>query len=799
MIFNINNSNKNMGPKRFVFFLIVPVFIVMRLIKNLFLIPSKIINKKKEKKMFKKPLFIPSIVLLLIMLFIGAVFFIVSNTRDEFSPYCVNRKFSKSESKKHKALLKNSSRASIKQNFNKFDKSNVLPSKSDESLRLSDSGSLSEGERSLMYKLKSKSGFQGGSAAGISRAGILGISGGVGTYGRGGKSIDSFDSVDSGLKPSEIIDYDSLYSSAFSNRKETKNDNKFIKQQKRAEEKQYFSPAFKPSKISNNYQITQVFQQILLKEPLSKNLTFKDPSGYWKNTYIPGDHKLHVLKSKLLKLKKHTLFFSSDLQLENNAHQYHQPFDNPKNAALAVYMSSSQKSVEKPERIIVQVGITGTSGHSRTRPPINLSVVLDLREKINITNVNLIKSLIKNLQNLKDINDNFSIVVAGKPGGLIVSAANFKSGPVIIALQNLFGTVDIENNYTNNNNNNQNQVNLNPKVLNLNQALKTAVKNVNSNCGENNPLGSSIVLLVTPNVLHNKLYTIETTAHQSAVNGIPISVVGTGKSINTEELDRIALAGQGNHYFLSNTNDSKRIIEQELTAVSRVIARAIRLRIRLAPNVKLINVLGSAPLNELQSNRVRKAEQSIDLRVSKDTGIQADRGEDEDGIQIVIPAFYAGDSHVILLDVVAEKPGHIADVQMRYKDLVHLKNGITWSSLNLDRYNNEFTKIQLNVFKNLLAAGLSQVLINASNSLQDQNIQIAHTILKDYYNLLSNYNKKIEGLNEEKDFLADLVMINEYISLLNPERTNNRYIYRYLAHSLHYAAYKKILTKPTVF
>ena len=63
-------------------------------------------------------------------------------------------------------------------------------------------------------------------------------------------------------------------------------------------------------------------------------------------------------------------------------------------------------------------------------------------------------------------------------------------------------------------------------------------------------------------------------------------------------------------------------------------------------------MLGSERLDNLAATRVKAAERSLDVRISKNLGIQQDRGDDEEGIQIVIPAFHAGDSHVILLDVV---------------------------------------------------------------------------------------------------------------------------------------------------
>jgi hypothetical protein len=68
-----------------------------------------------------------------------------------------------------------------------------------------------------------------------------------------------------------------------------------------------------------------------------------------------------------------------------------------------------------------------------------------------------------------------------------------------------------------------------------------------------------------------------------------------------------------------------------------VVARAVRLRIRLAPGVQLVSVLGARRLDELHAEQVRTAEQRIDQRVSRALGIAADRGEDEEG-------FYGGGS-----------------------------------------------------------------------------------------------------------------------------------------------------------
>src|SRR6185437_14784178 len=113
-----------------------------------------------------------------------------------------------------------------------------------------------------------------------------------------------------------------------------------------------------------------------------------------------------------------------------------------------------------------------------------------------------------------------------------------------------------------------------------------------------------------------------------AVAGIPVSVVAVGAGAPLPELDRLALAGQGSRRALAARADAPRLVDEELSADSNVVARAVRLRIRLAAGVRLVGIVGSRRLDEAQAQRVREAERSIDLRLSRNLGIESDRGDD---------------------------------------------------------------------------------------------------------------------------------------------------------------------------
>ena len=417
------------------------------------------------------------------------------------------------------------------------------------------------------------------------------------------------------------------------------------------------------------------------------NLRFRDARGYWANTYLPGDPKARFLAMRL-----------------RNAHQLvapHvaarpvvQPFDAPRRGALSLTLHADRRGVSEPSRLLVQVGLQATQSHGRRRPAMNVGIVLDAKPN----DLAAARALIDSLQQARALGDRFRLILPGK--GEIVPPEAFRHGPLSVALDELEASNDLEG------------------------AVRLAIEHVHAGDDPTMPLGSSLVLVVTPQKLGDELDALSRLAHRSAVGGVPVSVIGVGASVDRSELERLALAGQGRRYFLEQASDANSVIDRELAASSRVVARALRLRIKLADGVKLVDVIGSVSLNERQAERVREAEKSIDLRLSRNLGIEADRGEDEDGIQIVIPSFYAGDAHTILLDVVAAWPGPIAEVTVRYKDLAELRNTVARASLALPRSssgdidNINRGPLEINVLKNYLAFHLSEVLEGAADKLE---------------------------------------------------------------------------------
>jgi Ca-activated chloride channel family protein len=272
-------------------------------------------------------------------------------------------------------------------------------------------------------------------------------------------------------------------------------------------------------------------------------------------------------------------------------------------------------------------------------------------------------------------------------------------------------------------------------------------------------------------------------------------MVGIGSGIAPQEINRIALAGQGNRRFLTTAADAELLVSRELTALSRVVARALRLRIKLAPGVKLLNILGSKRLDEVATKRVKEAEKSIDQRIAKNLGITADRGEDEDGVQIIIPTFFAGDAHVILMEVIVNNPGQVAEVTSKFKDLVQNNNGTARASIGLTRGTIPAGTLQLSVFKNALSYTLSERLGYAAVALQRGDQQSALQQVRYVNDLYRGLQQLIPQFMLDSDIQSDCAMLAEFEQALVPALLSRPEARNFVSSALQLAGRAKVGAK----
>ena len=522
----------------------------------------------------------------------------------------------------------------------------------------------------------------------------------------------------------------------------------------------------------------QVARRFLAERENLKGLGFQSGSGYWANTYVPGDPAIRLLEARLQRWDRSVLTASlGDSRLEAAARQNWQPFDVPENAALAAYLHADERAVDGRSRLRIQVGLQGSQKRSGLRPDMNVGVVLDLRRPVDDATGAKLRALMMALARARQPGDRFSITVAGHPGGLLVAPDAFRYGPIRVAMQSLFTTTS----------------GTRAPAMDLAAALHTASQSVRQGDDVSAPLGASLVLLVSTAPFAEQRESLERMAHENAVAGIGMSVVAVGGGADLASIDRLVLLGQGHRRMLATAEDAVKLVDRELHAASRAVARAVRVRIRLAPGVELIDVLGSRSLSEQAAQRVRTAERSIDQRMARNIGIRADRGEDEEGIQIVIPSFFAGDSHAVLLDVVVPGPGAVADLSVRYKDLVYRRNGVTRARLTIEDGHRGPGPLQRNVLKNQLAYELASSAATAGQQLAARDHRGAIRTLSAARALIAGMRLEIPGWENDNELRGDEALLAQYLTVLGPGFAGAGQHQLHLADSLRYLAFRRLI------
>ncbi|KJR43097.1 hypothetical protein MCHI_001018 [Candidatus Magnetoovum chiemensis] len=518
-----------------------------------------------------------------------------------------------------------------------------------------------------------------------------------------------------------------------------------------------------------------------------KDMQFQKAEGYWQNTYVPGDPYFHYLHAAVEQEKINDKSLQrQEVSFDDLSKQYWQPFDPPQNyTALALYLSADNTSIDGPTRMLVQVGIKGTSKKSGRRPAMNIGIVLDLRK--NSLSEDLkedIDALLKSFVKAKRIDDRFSLTVVGSNGGCLIKPEDFKHGSVVVTLGELFNSQQ-----------NDSSIIL-PRPMTLPEAFSEAVNVVKQSSSPNEPLGASSIIIISADLNNDDTIELEAPIHKNALDGITVSAIGIGSTLNLEALNQIVLIGQGSRRILEAPEQAEALVNRELFAVGSVVARAIRLQIRLLEGVKLIEVLGSKRLDDSEAHREKETETALDNRLARNLGIERDRGFDTDGIQIIIPSFYADDTHVVMLDVLVEKTGPIADVALRYKDLIYLRNSTIQANLTLDNAPKKpLGPIEYNVIKNFLAYKQSEAMIKAGEFALNNNYDSSITELTQFRALLQQHKAQIKQWQTDAEISQDLNMLNQYIGLLQNKSDASKYN-RFIGQSLQYAGLLKVLPKP---
>ena len=411
---------------------------------------------------------------------------------------------------------------------------------------------------------------------------------------------------------------------------------------------------------------------------------------YFENTYLGGNA---AYRERLRRLARS---LEGADQAWMKARAAVAEIDPPGRAAMGLSASLDRRSIDGPGRVWLQIGLRGSHRYGWRRPPLDVAVVLT-RDALQTDAAALKRThaTIRELVRRLGPQDRIELRVVGDEGGDVVqepvSATELRHGiPSVLDRLDAAGAGAVWSDG------------------NLRRSLDAAAASlVALSDNPHRVPGTRLVLLVAGAGNPRSAQVATAAAHGLQLRGAVTSVF-TVAAANDVDAGwwRVANAGHGNFHRVAERGAAQ-AVQTELDTLSRVVARLLRINVRLGRHSNAVRILGSKILKQQEVARVKAREKRIDDALSTSMGVTADRGDDDDGIQTVIPYFYGDDSHVLLIELWVEKPGVVADITLRYKDLVNLDNATERVSVALSAVPRRSTQAQREVYNNVRATQLA--------------------------------------------------------------------------------------------
>ncbi|PKN54901.1 MAG: hypothetical protein CVU56_24045 [Deltaproteobacteria bacterium HGW-Deltaproteobacteria-14] len=416
---------------------------------------------------------------------------------------------------------------------------------------------------------------------------------------------------------------------------------------------------------------------------------------YFENTYLGGSA---AYRERLLRLDAALREGERPYRLAYGARQ---PFDAPTTSGLEVTAQLDTPYLDQPRRVFLQVGLRGSPRYGWRRPPLDVMLVID-GPALSQAPEAVMDMVVEVLAKLGPA-DRLGVVVADGEPRVFTELARLDRarGRLAATLDTLPAAA--------------------PRRYDANalgHAMAKAGEILAAASADTAIVpGTETVLVVTAGNDAGRVASATASAHALTLQGAVTSVFALDRAPERGGWWQVANAGHGNYHHLGDATTGE-LVTWELESLARVVARLVRVNIRLGKTAGAIRVLGTRVLDEEEVARVKAREEATDKNLSRSMGITSDRGEDDDGIQTVIPYFYGDDSHVILVELWVDGPGPIADVTVKYKDMVNLGNATARTSVRVDSLPRPETPESDMIAKNVAGFELAEALQRASHRVK---------------------------------------------------------------------------------
>ncbi len=464
--------------------------------------------------------------------------------------------------------------------------------------------------------------------------------------------------------------------------------------------------------------------------PRPRPSTFLPRQAYFENRYL-GGNAAHDARIRELDrdLGAHTRPYAA-------AHAPVQPFDPPTSDAIALTATLDRRWIDEPGYVTLQVGLQGSQRYGWRRPPLDVAVVIDGALRTQASGDEPILALLDTLRLRLGPQDRLGVIVAGAGADVVARVEPIKRLPR--ALDTALGR----------------RVPSVPSPPQLEAALDAAGAELQHAARDQARVaGSQVVLLLTPSggsSAGGRPTAAARAAHRLTVQGAVTSVIEVGNG-GAGDWWPVAAAGHGNYHRTAGTDDDamRGAVDEELELLSKVVARLLRIIVRLGKHTHAVRILGSRLLGQQEVKEVKAREEATDRNLAVTLGVKADRGDDDDGLQTVIPYYYGGDSHVVLIELWVDEPGPVAEVSLKYKDMVKLGNATAGVGVSLGRTPRDATPDQRLVQLNLQGFAVADALLEAADDLRRHDVSSARR-------RLDSANRTLVGSATDRALVAEL-------------------------------------------
>ncbi|WP_437635126.1 vWA domain-containing protein [Sorangium sp. So ce854] len=391
-----------------------------------------------------------------------------------------------------------------------------------------------------------------------------------------------------------------------------------------------------------------------------------DPNGRFATTYRPGGGHLAAFESAVAR----GIIPPAERELVSDVGARYAPaIDVPKGATLALRTDLERAKVPPGGGPVhVRVALRSTAQAPAARPHLSVHLVLDVSGSMQGEPIARARDAARALVDRLAAGDDFSLVTFSSD-----AEVRIPDGPV------------------------------GPRRAMIKAAIDGIAANGGTNIGRGLELGYAqaaqpgipdgavkVVLLLSDGRANAGITSSERLSRlalDAFQGGIQTSTFGLGADYDGALMSGIAGDGAGGYYYLRDPDQIAPALATELDKRLDPVATAVELRVRLKPDVKLLQVYGSRRLSDAEAARVREIEVAADAQAQERDRIGRDRQDDaEGGMRFFIPAFSRDDGHALLLKLglpAGVEPRAIASIELKYKDRVGKKNVVDEAPLKV--------------------------------------------------------------------------------------------------------------------